>query len=112
MNQNPIETRQSDNVVHDSYEAVDRDAPHTIPRVDCELEQPLDDRFDIGDGHEQHHTSGRCTTCWSRGAAVEVLAIAGAVEDLAVVTGAVEDLAGAVEDLGAGVGAVELLGCL
>ncbi|KAK0597641.1 hypothetical protein LWI29_027189 [Acer saccharum] len=60
MNQNPIETRQSDNVVHDSYEAVDRDGPHTVPRVDCELEQPLDDRFDIGDGPEQHHTSGRC----------------------------------------------------
>ena len=38
MNQNPIETRQSNNVVHDSYEAVDRDAPHTVPRVDCELE--------------------------------------------------------------------------
>ncbi|TXG69199.1 hypothetical protein EZV62_004134 [Acer yangbiense] len=105
MNQNPIETRQSDNVVHDSYEAVDRDAPHTVPHVDCELEQPLDDRFDIGDGLEQHHISGRCTTRRSRGAAVKVLAVAGAVEDLTVVVGAVEDL-------GAGAGAVELLGCL
>ena len=49
LNQNPVETRQFNNVVHDSYEAVDLDAPHTVPHFDCELEQPLDDRFDIGD---------------------------------------------------------------
>ncbi|KAK3189689.1 hypothetical protein Dsin_029250 [Dipteronia sinensis] len=60
INQNPLETRQSDNnVVHDSYEAVDLDAPHTVPHFDRDLEPQLDDRFDIGYGPEQHHASGR-----------------------------------------------------
>ena len=59
MNQNHVETRQSNNVVHDSYEAIEVDAPHTVPQFDCQLEQPLDDRYDTGDGPEQHHTSGR-----------------------------------------------------
>ncbi|KAK2658013.1 hypothetical protein Ddye_011065 [Dipteronia dyeriana] len=60
FNQNPIETRQSDNnVVQDSYEEVDLNAPHTIPHFDRDLEPQLDDRFDIGYGPEQHHTLGR-----------------------------------------------------
>ncbi|KAK3219033.1 hypothetical protein Dsin_013003 [Dipteronia sinensis] len=60
INQTPVETRQSDNnAVHDSYEAVDLDAPHTGPHFDHDLEPQLDDRFDIGYGPEQHDASGR-----------------------------------------------------